>query len=92
MKTSSKDIFDNLKTGQSVAVVVLNSVSFYSPQSMAQIIENDDAYNKTPLLFLVFSYIKNETFNEMLKTLSITNFAQKGIGQWLSSQNLTKQV
>ena len=23
-------------------------------------------------------YIKNETFNEMLKTLSITNFAQKG--------------
>ena len=73
-----KDIFDNLKTGQSVVVVVLNSVSFYSPQSMAQIIENDDAYNKTPLLFLVFSYIKNETFNEMLKTLSITNFAQKG--------------
>ncbi len=72
------NIFNNLKEGQSVAVVVLDSVSFIPQQSMLQIVENDNLYNKEPLLFLTFSYIKNQTFKEMLKTLTISNFAQKG--------------
>lgn len=73
-----KNVFDNLKTGQSVAVVVLNSVSSHAPQTMTQIVENDVAYNKEPLLFLVFSYVRNKTFDEMLKSLSMTGLGQKG--------------
>ncbi len=73
-----KDVFSNLKNGQSVAVVVLNSVSYHAPQSMTKIIENDEMYNKEPLLFLVFSYVRNKTFDEMLKTLPMTGLAQKG--------------
>lgn len=73
-----KEIFNNLKNGQSVTVVILNSVSYISPQNMTKIVENDYLYNKEPLLFLAFSYIKNKTLNEMLNTLSITNVAQKG--------------
>lgn len=73
-----KNVFDNLKTGQSVAVVVLNSVSYHAPQTMTQIVENDVAYNKEPLLFLVFSYVRNKTFDEMLKSLSMTGLGQKG--------------
>ena len=73
-----KNVFDNLKTGQSVAVVVLNSVSYHDPQAMTQIVKNDVAYNKEPLLFLVFSYVRNKTFDEMLKSLSMTGFGQKG--------------
>lgn len=73
-----KKVFNNLKNGQSVAVVVLNSVSYHAPQSMTKIVENDEMYNKEPLLFLVFSYVRNKTFDEMLKTLSMTGLAQKG--------------
>ena len=73
-----KNVFDNLKTGQSVAVVVLNSVSYHDPQAMTQIVKNGVAYNKEPLLFLVFSYVRNKTFDEMLKSLSMTGFGQKG--------------
>ena len=73
-----KNVFDNLKTGQSVAVVVLNSVSYHDPQAMTQIVKNGVVYNKEPLLFLVFSYVRNKTFDEMLKSLSMTGFGQKG--------------
>ncbi len=73
-----KNVFDNLKIGQSVAVVVLNSVSYHDPQAMTQIVKNGVAYNKEPLLFLVFSYVRNKTFDEMLKSLSMTGFGQKG--------------
>lgn len=71
-------VINNLKEGQSVTVVVLDSVSFIPQQSMLQIVENENLYNKEPLLFLTFSYLKNQTIKEMLKTLTIRNFAQKG--------------
>ncbi len=71
-------IFDKLQNGQNVVMVVLNSVSFYSPASMDKIISNETLYNKEPLLFLVFSYVKNKTFEEMLKKLTIIKFESKG--------------
>ena len=86
-----KNVFDNLKTGQSVAVVVLNSVSYHDPQAMTQIVENDVAYNKEPLLFLVFSYVRNKTFDEMLKSLSMTGFGQKGNWTVAKFTKLNKQ-
>lgn len=73
-----KNVTDNLKVGQSVVMVVLNSVSYHSPNSLNTVAGNDSAYNKEPILFLVFSYIKNKTFYEMLKTLSIRRVEQKG--------------
>ena len=86
-----KNVFDNLKTGQSVAVVVLNSVSYHDPQAMTQIVKNDVAYNKEPLLFLVFSYVRNKTFDEMLKSLSMTGFGQKGNWTVAKFTKLNKQ-
>ncbi len=73
-----KNVTDNLKVGQSVVMVVLNSVSYHSPNSLNTVAGNDSAYSKEPVLFLVFSYIKNKTFYEMLKTLSIRRVEQKG--------------
>lgn len=73
-----KDIIDNLKEGQSVVLVILNSVAFYSPEKIKEIAENDKLYNETPLLFMVFSYIKYTTFTELSKTLTVTNLAKKG--------------
>lgn len=72
------EIFDKLSVGQSVVMVVLNSVSPYSPQALKAVTENETVYNKQPLLFLVFSYIKNESFIYLEKSLVITMFQTKG--------------
>lgn len=74
----NNQIFNRMENGQSVVMVVLNSVSFYSPQSMEKITSDENLYNKEPLLFLVFSYVKNQTFAEMLEKLAIVKFEQKG--------------
>ena len=74
----NSEIFNNLKPGQSVVMVVLNSVAFYSPDNIALIANNEKAYKKEPLLFLIFSYIKNKTFYELMQNLAITRFEQKG--------------
>ena len=89
------NVINNLKEGQSVAVVVLDSVSFIPQQSMLQIVENDNLYNKEPLLFLTFSYLKNQTIKEMLKTLTISNFAQKGnwtVAKFTKLNNIIKNM
>ena len=74
----NSEIFNKLKPGQNVVMVSLNSVSFYSPDNINLISKNENIYNKTPLLFLVFSYIKNQTFFELMQNLAITRFEQKG--------------
>ena len=72
------DIINELKPGQSVVMIILNSVAFYSPDDIIKIAKDDSLYNEKPLLFMVFSYIKYKTFTELAKTLTITNVAQKG--------------
>ena len=76
-----KQIINNLKPGQSVVMVVLNSVCIYNPDQIIQIAKNDEIYNKTPILFMIFSYLKQETFNDLFKTLAITRIESKG--QWM---------
>lgn len=71
-------VFDNLRSGQSVALVILNSVAFLSPEKFQQVMADDNLYKKEPLLFLVFSYLRKQTIDEMLKTLALTNVSQKG--------------
>lgn len=73
-----KEIFSNMETGQSLVMIILNSVSFYSPEQIKSVTENKNLYEKTPLLFLVFSYIKKETFFLAEKKLDISRIEQKG--------------
>ncbi len=73
-----KYVFDNMKPDQSVVMVLLDSVSFYSPDDLAKITRDKNLYDNKPLLFLVFSYIKNKTFEDMLDTLTITRLERKG--------------
>ena len=73
-----KNITDNLQFGQSVVMIVLNSVSLYSPDKLGVILNNETLYSKTPFLFLVFSYIQKETFENLAKRLAVTHIEQKG--------------
>ena len=68
----------SLKHNQSVLLLFLKSVSFYNDQTMQKIAENNNYYNQTPLLFLVFSYLKNETVKELAKDYEITEIKENG--------------
>lgn len=73
-----KEILDKLKPNQKIAVVILNDVAIYSPTQMQVLINDNKEYKKTPFLFLVFSYFKNEILKECLENLQILRIEQKG--------------
>lgn len=72
------DIINDLKPNQNVVVVMLNSVAFYPPNVMAAIASDDNLYKKTPLLYLVFSHIKTQVFNDLSESLARINFMSRG--------------
>lgn len=74
-------IINKLAPGQSVGIVILNSVSFLSPNNISKIASNESLYSKQPLLFLVFSYIKNKSFSDIMKSLALTSVEQNG--RWI---------
>lgn len=72
------EVLDNVKSGQSVVMIVLNSVSFYTPDEIKQIAQNDGLYRRIPLMSLLFSYIKKETFYDIEKVLVPQSVERKG--------------
>lgn len=73
-----EEILGKLKHNQKIVIIILNDVAMYSPTHMRVIIGNDREYKKTPFLFLVFSYLKNEILKECLENLKILRIEQKG--------------
>lgn len=67
-----------LGRGKKLAVVILNDVAIYSPVQMQVLLSDENQYKKAPFLFLVFSELKNEIFDECLKYLQIQRGEQKG--------------
>ena len=57
---------------------MLNSVSFINPEELVKIAQNPELYQKQPLLFLVFSYLKDKTFIDLAKNLVLTRVERKG--------------
>jgi len=68
-----------LQNGQSVILVLLDSVSFYKPDEISKIVGDEKLYSKTPLLFLVFSYLKKETFEHLVDNLFVESIYNKGM-------------
>lgn len=71
-------VTDGLKSGQSVILVTLDSVSFYQPEKVIGMLSDEKAYKNASLLFLLFSYIKEKSFNELAETLTVTRVEKKG--------------
>ncbi len=69
----------SLQKNSSVVLIILDSVSFYSPDNFEKIIGNSALYYRTPFLFLVFSYLKKETFEYFVKNLAVTQIERKGM-------------
>lgn len=68
----------DLKDNQSVLLLVLKSVSFFDKGTIQKIAQNDGYYTKTPLFFMVFSYLKNETYKALSERYVITGHEEKG--------------
>ena len=73
-------LFKNMKKNTKFAVVSLKTVSFLSEEKIKKLTEKEDAYKKIPLLFLVFSHIKNIIQKEADKNLKFVGKKEKG--QW----------
>ena len=77
-KKFKNEIVNTLKPNQKVTIVILNDVAMYSPIQIQKITSDEMIYKKTPFLFLIFSYLKNEFINESLSNLQILRFEEKG--------------
>lgn len=77
-KAFEEKIVNKLKPNQKIAVLILNDVAMYSPIKVKLIAKDKRKYKKTPFLFLVFSYIKNQTLQEGFKNLQPLRYEQKG--------------
>lgn len=72
------EVISKIKPGQNVLVIMMNGAAFYSPSNMVQIVNTPALYEKTPLLFLVFSYVKTQTFIVLSQTLAVRRFESRG--------------
>ena len=72
------EVINKIKPGQSVVVVMLNSVAFYPSNVMMAIASDEALYKRIPLLFLVFSHIKTQVFNDLSENLDRIDFKSKG--------------
>lgn len=70
--------FNNMKKGNKLALVSLDSVAFIDEPTMKKIVEDDTRYSKTPFLFLIFSFIKNDIKNQADLNLKMIYQEQKG--------------
>lgn len=77
-KKLENEVISRLKPNQKVSVVILKDVAMYSPMQMQVILGSEKEYNKTPFLFLVFSYLRNETLKDCLENLRIMRIEEKG--------------
>lgn len=77
----------NLHPGQSVLVLSLDSVSFFNDEVIRKISANESYYTQTPIFFMVFSYLKNQTYDILVKECKTGLKAKKG--EW-SAAKFTK--
>ena len=71
---------ENIKENRHVFVISADSVALYNEHAMLSITKDDYKYQKTPLMYLVFSYVKNHTTSNLIKHLNVTRL-EKG-GDW----------
>lgn len=74
----NENIIKNLKSGQNVFAVMPDSVAIYSPTDLENIAGDSYLYEKTPIMYMIFSYIRNRVFADFSKSLTVTRFEKMG--------------
>lgn len=74
----NNEIIKKMHPGQKFVMIFLNDVSMYSPSQIHLLFKLKREYDKTPFLFLVFSYLKNKELQLSFKELRILRYEEKG--------------
>ncbi len=67
-----------LKKGDKIGLIYLNNVSFLSNKNIQKIIADNNAYEKTPFMFIVFSTLKNNLMYSFKDEFKIESMTQSG--------------
>ena len=65
----NKENLSDMKKGQKLFIVDLESVSLYSDEQMKNLLSDEGKYNKTPFLFLIASYMRNKSLDWAARNL-----------------------
>lgn len=74
-------ILKNMKKGENLFIVNLESVSLFPPENLKNIANNDEKYQKTPFLYLISSYARNKSLhwaNDRMEYIG-----KKQTGSWI---------
>lgn len=75
---SSYTLQKNMKKGDKIGIIFLDSVSFFSQDNIYEIVNNKKKYDKTPYIFLVFSQLKNNLLFSFKNDYKIDSITQAG--------------
>lgn len=70
----------DMKKGEKIGIVFLDSVSFISNKKLQNIVRDDKEYNSYSFIFLVFSTIKNNFISVMSQEFKLYSVTQ--LGHW----------
>ena len=70
--------FKNLKKGEKLFVVDLETVSLFPPENLERIAMDNEKYKKTPFLYLIASYSRNKSLDWASRNLNYSGKIQKG--------------
>lgn len=72
----NKNVFSTIKRGDRFFLVDFSPVTIFNPRAFKITLLSDKKYNETPLLYLVFSYIRNYIVEEAENLLSFNDVVQ----------------
>ena len=76
-----KENIGNLKKGQKLFIVDLETVSIFPPQNLLRVVSDKQKYEKTPFLYLISSYVRNKSLDFASKNLTYLDKKRKGSWQ-----------
>lgn len=74
----NKEVVNQLKSGQKLAVVILDDVAVYSPDEMKKIITDEKLLKKVPYMFMAFSCLEREIIEDCPPSLRMIRLEDKG--------------
>ncbi len=74
-------IYKSIPRGRKIAIIVPVQVAFFSSNDLKRIASNEDAYQKTEIMFMAFSYAKIKLINEAIKYCTLNDINE--LGSWI---------
>lgn len=78
IKTLDNEILSDMQSGQNLVVITFDGVAMLSDENLKTIASNEQFYSKVPIMYLIFSYLKNKTTEQCLKTLEFSGYQSAG--------------